>query len=377
MEEQVSNEGLDIGVFGIRSIPSTYGGYETFCTVLLPELVSRGHRVTLYAREAVGSREEYLGVKKVGLPSVRTKQLDTLSHSVVAAAVAGVKRHDVVLSFNVANAPVLGLLTKTGTPTVLNVDGQEWIRGKWGSTAKRVFYNCARIAGKTTTTLISDCEAMADIYREEFQADSVVIPYCWTGLIDDEVRQPIDDVYLESLGLTNRGYLVTGGRLIPENHILEIARSHLETDLTDPIVVLGSVGYASPLQRELEDLARQDDRVRMLGHISDRRGFGVLLRDARLYLHGHSVGGINPSIIEAMGVGALISAYDTPFNREAAGNIGHYFTDPNHAVRDSLSALEGDGSELRARAIERVRERFTLKLIVDLYERTLLDAAGT
>ncbi len=373
----MNNEGMDIGVFGIRSIPSTYGGYETFCTVLLPELVTRGHRVTLYAREAVGSRENYLGVKKVGLPSIRTKQLDTLSHSVVAAGVAGFKRHDVVLSFNVANAPVLGLLTKSGTPTVLNVDGQEWIRGKWGSTAKRVFYNCARISRHAATTLVTDCEAMADIYRDEFNAESQVIPYCWTGLIEEDSRQPIDDVYLASFGLTNRGYLVTGGRLIPENHIVEIARSHVATDLTEPLVVLGTVGYASPVQRELEALARKDDRVKLLGHISDRRGFGVLLRDARLYLHGHSVGGINPSIIEAMGVGALISSYDTPFNREAAGSSGHYFTDPNHAVRDSLSFLESDDSVHRSRAIERVRERFTLKLIVDLYEQVLRNAAGS
>ena len=161
----VKTRTLDIGVFGIRTIPSTYSGYETFCTVLLPELVRRGHKVTLYARESVGARETYEGVEKIGLPSIPTKQFDTLSHSVSSAIVSRARRHDVVLSFNVANAPALALVTKTGTPTVLNVDGQEWIRGKRGTGAKRVFYECAKMSKNCATALVTDCNAMADIYR--------------------------------------------------------------------------------------------------------------------------------------------------------------------------------------------------------------------
>jgi glycosyltransferase involved in cell wall biosynthesis len=369
--------GLSIGVFGIRTIPSTYGGYETFCTVMLPELVKRGHSVTLYARERPGGKRSYEGVTKVGLPSIPTKQLDTLSHSFVAASAARLKRHDVVLCFNVANAPALNILTKTGTPTVLNVDGQEWIRGNWGNVAKKVFYNCAKLAKRSATKLISDCEAMATVYRNEFESESTVIPYCWTGLIEEDHRLPADDAFLEAVGLKNRSYFVTGGRLIPENHISEITRSHLDTDLDFPIAVLGAAVYGSSVLEELEDLAKSDDRVRLLGHISDRRGFGVLLRDARVYFHGHSVGGINPSIVEAMGVGALIAAYDTPFNREATGPVGHYFANPRIAVSEILPLLETDDADRRQSGIERVQERFSLKQIVDLYDQVLRDAAGS
>jgi glycosyltransferase involved in cell wall biosynthesis len=369
-------EGLDIGVFGIRTIPSTYSGYETFCTVMLPELVERGHRVTLYTRGSLGRAEPFKGVKRIGLPSIPTKQLDTLSHSVGAAIVARFKRHDAVLSFNVANSPALSVVTKTGTPTVLNVDGQEWIRGKWGSTAKRIFYQCAKFSKHAATTLVTDCNAMADIYQSEFSADSVVIPYCWTELIDEDHRIPQDDAYLKALGLENRKYIITGGRLIPENHIAEMTRSHIASDLDMPIVVLGAANYDSPVQRELPALAKQDSRVRLLGHVDDRRGFGVLLRDAAMYLHGHSVGGINPSIIEAMGVGAVISAYDTPFNREAAGDIGHYFSDPSKAVQQSLSLLEEDSEDRRSGGIQRVHDNFSLKAIVDQYEQLLIDTAN-
>ena len=373
----VTSEALDIGVFGIRTIPSTYSGYETFCTVLLPELVRRGHTVTLYAREAIGSRQNYEGVEKIGLPSIPTKQLDTLSHSVSSAIVARARRrHDVVLSFNVANAPALAMVTKTGTPTVLNVDGQEWIRGKWGGSAKRVFYECAKMSKNCATALVTDCDAMADIYRSEFGAESEVIPYCWTGLIDEDHRIPADDEYLASVGLTNRGYLVTGGRLIPENHIAEITRSLVESDVDLPIAVLGEANYDSPVARELKELERSDARVRLMGHIANRRDFGVLLRDAVMYLHGHSVGGINPSIVEAMGVGAVISAFDTPFNREAAGEVGNYFVDPTKAVEESKYLLSEDSESRRQLAIQRVRDHFSMKAIADQYEELLLATAN-
>ena len=305
-----------------------------------------------------------------------TKQFDTLSHSFVAAAATAVRGHDIALVFNVANSPAVALVTKTGTPAILNVDGQEWIRGKWGNTAKKVFYNCAKLAEKTATSLITDCEAMADVYRREFESESAVIPYCWTGLIEEDERIPQDDVYLESLGLKNREYVVTGGRLIPENHIAEITRSHTKTDLDIPIAVLGAANYDSPVQRELEALAERDDRVRLLGHISDRRGFGVILRDARVYLHGHSVGGINPSIVEAMGVGALIAAYDTPFNREAAGPVAEYFADPTEAVSSSRELVDGEHNDRRMAGMQRVRDNYSLKAIVDQYEDLLIEVAG-
>lgn len=371
----VKTRTLDIGVFGIRTIPSTYSGYETFCTVLLPELVRRGHKVTLYARESVGARETYEGVEKIGLPSIPTKQLDTLSHSVSSAIVSRARRHDVVLSFNVANAPALALVTKTGTPTVLNVDGQEWIRGKWGTGAKRVFYECAKMSKNCATALVTDCNAMADIYRDQFGAESEVIPYCWTGLVDEEHRVPADDEYLQKMNLENRKYLVTGGRLIPENHIAEITRSLVESDVDLPIAVLGAANYDSPVVHELNELADQDDRVRLLGHIGDRREYGVLLRDAAMYLHGHSVGGINPSIVEAMGVGAVISAFDTPFNREGAGEVGHFFPDPSTAVENSKYLLDEDSESRRQSAMQRVRDNFSLKAIVDQYEGLLQSTA--
>ncbi|HMS12642.1 MAG TPA: glycosyltransferase [Microthrixaceae bacterium] len=161
----VGSSGLDIGVYGARGVPSTYSGYETFLTTLLPELVRRGDRVTMYCRPGDGmDNSEWEGVRRRVLPALPGKNFNTLTHGLVAGVAARLARHDVVLVVNVANAAYCAIGRYTRQPTLLNTDGQEWLRDKWGGTAKQVFHRSARIAGRCATALVADCEAMAAIW---------------------------------------------------------------------------------------------------------------------------------------------------------------------------------------------------------------------
>ena len=172
-------ESLDIGVYGARGVPSTYSGYETFLTTLLPELVRQGDSVTIYCRPGDGvDSTPWEGVQRRVLPAIPGKNLNTLSHGLVAGLAARAARHDVLLVVNVANAPFCLIGHRTGQPVVLNTDGQEWLRDKWGGVARSVFKGSARIARHCATSLIADCDAMAELYRTEFGAESTVIPYC-------------------------------------------------------------------------------------------------------------------------------------------------------------------------------------------------------
>jgi glycosyltransferase involved in cell wall biosynthesis len=365
---------LDIGVFGARGIPSTYSGYETFLTVLLPELARRGHRVTMYCRRGVGvpGREGFRGVRCRSLPSVRTKQLDTLSHGLVASVAASVARHDAALVCNIANVPFVALLRRSGVPVVLNTDGQEWLRGKWGKAARSYFHWCARKAGGAATALVSDCNAMRDLYATDFGADSTVIPYCWNGLLEDDAGATDGERHALPAG----AYLVTGGRLVPENNIDLIAEAYVETTHEEPLLILGEANYASPVVRRLHELAALDSRIRIVGHVSSRSGFRAMLGNARAYVHGHSVGGMNPSLVEAMASGAAVVALDTRFNREVLGPSAFYFERDRSSVQRVLqhvadatpSELERYRDQLRARAVE----RFDLVPIADAYERLLI-----
>lgn len=367
---------LNLGVFGARRIPSTYSGYETFLTVLLPELASRGHRVTMYCRPAEGKDDvgDYRGVARVELPALRSKQLNTLSHGLVAAARARIAGHDVVLAVNVANAAFTLLARASGQRSVLNTDGQEWLRGKWGRFAKTYFRMSARIAGLSSCALVSDSEGMRSIYRTDFHADSTVIPYCWSNL---DTFTSCDA--LGSRGLRSRGYLLVAGRLNPENNIDRVVDAYVHSGISMPLLVLGAANYDSPVARHIHQVAQSHRGIIVGGHVGDRGSFAALLREAAVYIHAHSVGGINPSLLEAMGCGARIIALSTSFNREAAGDTATYFSSFPDDLPVLLRGIEAAGptayDELRQRAQQRVLELFNLEAIADAYEELLLAVA--
>ena len=373
----MTKDALNIGVYGARGVPSTYSGYETFLTTLLPELVERGHDVTIYCRTREGFEETvWRGVKRRVLPAVAGKSTSTLSHSFVAAAAARRAGHDVILTVNVANAFASAMNKFTGQPVVMNVDGQEWLRGKWGRAARWVFRTAARTTRFTTNAPVVDCEAMAEVYRNDFGIDTTVLPYCPPSI--DYV--PSDETLLGH-DLQDGQYFVTGGRMNPENNIDRIAEAYTRTRHKYPLVVLGAANYDSPVILKLRALAEVDDRIRILGHIGDRSEFFDLLRGAICYLHGHSVGGMNPSLVEAMWIESRIVAFDTPFNRDTLGPSGAFFDFEPGNLDNVLVRVLSDGratdGELRSQANERVRDRFSVRAVTEGYEQVLKTAAIT
>lgn len=367
----VSGARLDVGVFGIRGIPSTYGGYETFLTVFLPQLAARGHRVTLYCRRGHCEGGDYEGVSRVVLPVMESKQFGTLSHGAVSAIRARLAGHDVVLTFNVANA-VFGLfLRASGQRVVMNTDGQEWLRGKWGRLSRAYFRYSAKVA-RLSASLVTDSMAMRDVYKQQFGARSTVIPYCWTEIAGGD-RGDI----LSSLGLEPERYLLVAGRLVPENNIDRVARAYVGSSLELPLLVLGTANYNSPVERSLRKLAARDPRIKLGGHLKDRVGYAALVRNSAAYVHAHSAGGINPSLLEAMGCGARILALATPFNREALGEAGSYFDDFATELPGRLREIEASSpTETRAyrdAAEARALHLFSLTAVTDAYEALLLE----
>ena len=262
-----SLESLDIGVYGARGVPSTYSGYETFLTTLLPELARRGDRVTIYCRPGDGmDNSDWNGVHRKVISAVPGKNLNTLSHGLVAGLAARRQKHDVLLVVNVANAPFCVIGRRTGQPVVLNVDGQEWLRDKWGPVARAIFRGSARIAHRCANALIADCAAMGEIYKEDFAADSTVIPYC----APDFAWTP-STAALDQHNLQRGKYLLIAGRHNPENNLHRVAEFVSQSDLDLPLVVLGTANYDSPVTKRINELAASDPRIRPLGHLLAQR----------------------------------------------------------------------------------------------------------
>ena len=305
---------MRLAILGSRGYPSTYGGYETLVRFLAPYLRDRDHDVTVYCRFSSrqdGSRRWVEdGITCISTRGIDTTSASTLSFGLTSSLDATWRRFDAVLVLNIANGFWLPLLRATSVPTAVNTDGIEWERGKWGPVARRAFRGGAQLTARYANALICDSEAIGAVWRERFGRDSTFIPYGAPVVPEGDASK------LQEVGLGDRPYVLIVARLVPENNV-ELALDALDLLAADaPIgVVVGSATPDSPIGSRLDDLQARG-RIVWLGHVHDQELLTQLWRNSRAYVHGHSVGGTNPALLQALGAGAPTLALDTPFNRE-------------------------------------------------------------
>ena len=359
---------LKIAIIGARGIPARWGGFETVASELAPRLVARGHDVTVYCRPrySLPTRPDtYQGVKLRYLPALYTKSLETLSHETLSAAHALFAGFDVlyVLGFR---ASALYLPAKlAGKPIVMNTDGFDWQRRKWGSLGKLYLRLVERIGARwTASRLICDSRALQPYFRSTHRRDSTYIGY------GANLFEPRDPAVLQQYGLQAGEYLLVVARIEPENNTDVIVRSFARLDTDKELIVVGGANYRSRYFEELKRMA--GPRVRFLGGIYEPGHIEEVYAGSYAYLHGHEVGGTNPALLHAMGCGCCVAALDVPFNREVGGETAVYWRKDPHDLARVLNDLLADPNRanwLRAAAKERVRTHFSWEDVADDYDR--------
>jgi glycosyltransferase involved in cell wall biosynthesis len=326
-----------VAIIGSRGYPSFYGGFETLVRRLAPYLADAGWDVSVYGRPGATSDAvaRHPQVKCITTHGVENKSLSTLTFGLTAALDAQKKRPDVALVLNVANGYWLPLLKARGIPVVVNVDGIEWERAKWGKGAKAVFRGGARLTGQLATTLVCDSREIGRRWKWEYGRDSEFIPYG---------GDPID-AGDPPLGLTKRGYVLMVARFVPENTVAEFFQAAEKLADTWDVVIVGSSGYGGEFDDQAASLARHRDRVNWLGHLSDDRTLFNLWANAGAYFHGHSVGGTNPALVQAMACGAPIVARDTVYNREVLGDAGRFVAPEPGAIEAAVRGMLSNSDE--------------------------------
>ena len=366
---------MRIAMLGTRGVPASYGGFETAVEEIGKRLAARGHHVTVYCRNPGQTQTEYLGMHLVNAPALRHRMAETLSHTAVSSAHAIVKgRPDVALLLNAGNAPLLQPLRAAGIPTAIHLDGIESKREKWrGAGAK--YYRWAESASvKWGDVVIADAQAIADHVRRRYGRDSVVIPY------GADVIDPGSD-RLGELSLTPHGYHLIVARFEPENHVLEAVHAFRTSAETLPLIVVGSAPYAQWYIDKVHAAARNDPRIRFTGGIYDQALLDQLYANARTYIHGHSVGGTNPSLLRAMGAGAPVLAYDVEFNREVTAERAYFWPDAD-ALIALLDAIASGGHDaelagMSAAGKERILQAYQWDAVTDEYEAMLARLLAT
>lgn len=316
---------MRFAMLGTRGVPARYGGFETAVEEIGRRLVERGHEVVVYCRgaENAGLRE-HLGMELVSLPAAHRRSLETLSHTALSVShlIAQRRKADAAIVFNAANAPFVPALHARGIPVAVHVDGLEWKRDKWQGAGRRYYRTVEGLAVRWADALIADAVGIANYYAAEFRASTELIAY------GAPIQEDPGCGRLADLDLGSRAYHLVVARFEPENHVREIVAGYVRSAARHPLVVVGSAPYSNAYTAEIAALAAPDPRVRLLGGVWDQDQLDELYANALTYVHGHSVGGTNPSLLRAMGAGTAVIAHDVDFNREVLGDTGWFFSGP-------------------------------------------------
>jgi glycosyltransferase involved in cell wall biosynthesis len=344
---------MHIAMVGTRGVPARYGGFETAVEEVGRRLAAAGHRVVVYCRTSskdgdTARPDRHLGMELVHLPAARKRSLETLSHSALSVGHLLGHRADAAFVFNAANAPLLPLIRAARIPVATHVDGLEWQRAKWGGAGRRYYRSAEAMAVRWSDALIADAVGIADYYRREFDAPTTLLTYGAPLIAPGADR-------LAELGLEPGGYHLVVARFEPENHVDVIVDGYRRSNATKPLVVVGSAPYSDDYTARVHALG--DARVRFLGGVWDQTQLDQLYGNSFTYLHGHSVGGTNPSLLRALGGGAAVLAFDVDFNREVTAETGRYWRDADD-VAALVDAAEADPSGV-ARDGKGARERAT------------------
>lgn len=360
-----------IRILGTRGIPGRHGGFETFAEDLAPYLAARGWAVTVYCQEdgtAPVRESVWRGVRlvhiSVSTPGAAGTIIFDWQCTLHAARESGLM---LVLGYNTA---VFGAWYRLkGMPHVLNMDGMEWKRKKYNWPERAWFYINEWLGVAVANHLVADHPVIAHRLMRQASARRVtMIPY-GSRLVTDP-----DQAHIQNLGLTEHRYALVVARPEPENSTLEIVRAFSSAARSCKLVVLGNYRDSNRYEKSVRDAASED--VLFVGAIYDRDVLDALRYFARLYVHGHTVGGTNPALVEALGAGAPVLAHDNPFNRWVAGDAGLFFNSIE-SCSSQLTLLLGDTATsqltaLRQAARERHAMAFTLNATLADYEALLL-----
>ena len=360
---------MKVAILGTRGVPAAYGGFETAVEQIGKRLASRGYDITVYCRNPGQTLTEYEGMHLVNLPALRHRMTETLSHTSLSVVRAITKdKPDVALVLNAGNAPLIRPLKAAGIPVAIHLDGVESQREKWRGAGARYYQWAERAAVRNGDEVIADAVAIADHVRATFGRESTVIPY-GADVIDPGGGR------LGELNLIRKDYHLIVARLEPENHVLDAVHGYAVSDETRPLLVVGSAPYSEWYVRRVRELAESSASVRMVGGLYDQELLDQLYANARTYIHGHSVGGTNPSLLRAMGAGAPVLAFDCEFNREVTDGRSFFWenADALAALLDDVAEGEVDEElhEYAEAGRTRVRERYQWDAVTDDYERLI------
>ena len=262
MTSPIQNVTLKVSIIGSRGYPYVYSGYETLVKQIGERMVAQGIEVTVYCHAYLFKEQpkQINGIYLKYIPTLQSKSLSQPIHSFLAFWHAVFSKADVLLVLNVSNGP-FGIISKLfQKPTLMNVDGLEWMRPKWKGFGASYFKWAARRAVKWMDVLVTDATAMQAIYKKEFNAESVVIAY------GAEKNEGSNEALLNQWNLIPNDYYLIVGRMIPDNNSDIIIEGFIQSNSTKKLVIVGDVPYQDAYATKIKSY--QDPRLVFTGYVN-------------------------------------------------------------------------------------------------------------
>jgi len=359
---------MKIAILGTRGIPNFHGGFEQFAEFFSVYMADKGHDIYVYnSHNHPYKKSKFKNVNIIHCndPEQNLGTVGQFIYDFNCIIDSRKREYDIILQLGYTSSSVWSFLFPKKSLIVTNMDGLEWKRSKYNKGVQKFLKYAEKLAVNNSHFLISDSIGIQEYIRNKYKKNSEYIPY------GAKMFNSPDSALLEEFGLEAYNYNMLIARLEPENNIETILAGVTASSSTHPILVIGKhkTSYGNYLKQKF----KSDKRVRFLGGIYDLNKLNNLRYYSKIYFHGHSAGGTNPSLLEAMSSHALIVANDNVFNRSILGNDAFYFKNRNDIIRN-LEKNKTDYINFTINNMNKIADYYSWDKINHKYETFLKDA---
>lgn len=319
---------MRIGIIGTRGIPNHYGGFEQFAEYVSVGLVERGHSVAVYNSHTHPYQEKYFkGVQIIHCKDLEDKigTIGQFFYDLNCILDSRKRNFDIILQLGYTSSSIWSFLMPKSAVVVTNMDGLEWKRTKYSKVVQRFLRYAESLAVRNSHHLVSDSIGIKNYIQEKYGKTSTYIPYGATPFKNENA-----DV-LQDYSLKPYGYDLLIARLEPENSIEVILDGVVNSVVKRPFLVVGN--HETKFGNYLKAKFGEFKSIHFLGGIYKQEVLNNLRRFSNLYFHGHTVGGTNPSLLEAMASHSLVCAHKNVFNHTILGVEAFYFSNSEEVTQ--------------------------------------------
>lgn len=360
---------MRIAIIGSRGIPNYYGGFEQMAQYLAVGLVSKGHQVSVYNSHTHPFKgDEWNGVKIIHCFDAEN-MIGTAGQFIYdfnCILNARQKNFDVLLFLGYTSSSVWGRIFPKNAVIISNMDGMEWKRDKYSKPVQKFLRYAEKLAVKYSHYFIADSTVIQSYVEKKYNISSKYIPY------GAEIFANKNEAILTRYGLTKHNYHMLMARMEPENNIDMILEGFHKSNSEKTFIVIGN--HYNSYGKMMYNKFSHDQRIHFVGAVYDAEITNTLRAYCKLYFHGHSVGGTNPSLLEAMANGSIIVAHDNDFNRAVLKEDAYYFKNAEDVLR---LVVKSNGHKESAIMVEnnfvKIEQQYNWPNIVNQYEEFIID----